>query len=313
MAREPSATGARTPVVRDVHRAEFPAYLELVVSNAGQFERDVGLMDRVDREFRGFTHGRLGWLLGLLRAIGRSPVRMLVADDGGTLVGTTLAVLLGPWAYVAAVGVRPDHRRQGVAESLVRRAEELGRRARKERSVLEVDAANEPALRLYAKLGWAGCGSVRWWRDPPPASTSSGTRSAALSDRRLAHEASSRALGFEFGRGFVHPCELSVRGIGDRTVTVTAGPASRPSIVVRTSSGLPGETGFVLPVVVGPATQTEVRDALDAAEAELTARRASQVVVATLDGAAALEDELRRRGAVLRATSQFWTRPLARA
>jgi hypothetical protein len=52
------------------------------------------------------------------------------------------------------VGLIPSARGHGWGREITRHAQWLTRQARRPRLVLAVDAANEPALRMYAALGF---------------------------------------------------------------------------------------------------------------------------------------------------------------
>lgn len=62
--------------------------------------------------------------------------------------------LTGDFAYVAVVGVRPEHQRKGIARSLVSRFVELCRAKGLKGVHLYTDASNAPAIRMYEKLGF---------------------------------------------------------------------------------------------------------------------------------------------------------------
>lgn len=99
--------------------------------------------------------GRTGRLfLGLLRLFGREPMRFLVAEVDGKVVGTTIVNSRGKVGYISSVMVHPDCRRQGLATRLLKDATAHIQRKRMRRAVLHVDSTNTPAIDLYAKLGF---------------------------------------------------------------------------------------------------------------------------------------------------------------
>jgi ribosomal protein S18 acetylase RimI-like enzyme len=300
--------------VREVRYRELDAYFRLALSNAGPFDRQVGLLDRAEEQFRAVRHPVVWTLLSFLRRIGRSPFRLLTADEQGTLVGSTAVVLLGPWAYVAAVGVREDRRRRGIAEALVTHAEELGGRSRRTTLVLEVDAENEPARRLYAKLGWRGGLRVRWWELPvgPADAPAREGRTARRGDRRSAHLAAARQLGFEFPARYLHPCELVCRGMGGRPTALACGSLGAPSLVVRAWAGRPGEPGYLLPVAVANETSADERACLQRGQAVLARAGGRAIFVPVLGESSRLDELLRQLGGSLRATTEFRSKPLLR-
>jgi len=311
----PGAPRAMVPNVREVRRRELEEFLRLALANAGDIEDRLGLRARSERQLGSLNRPGIWILLRLLRALGRSPVRLLVADEQGTPVGTTVALLLGPWAYVAAVGVREDHRNQGIAQALVRRAEEIGRRARKTWLVLQVDSENEPARRLYAKLGWSAGPTVRWWELPstPPEARELPVRAVDRKERERAHAAAARRLGVEFPRGFVHPCELICRGSGGPHGTMATGPAGVPSLVLGYWAGHEGESGFLLPVSTAEPSDGEAGALLEAGRGLLLRSGSHGIFVPVVGDDPRLETVLRAMGGTPRASSEFRWKPTAPA
>jgi GNAT superfamily N-acetyltransferase len=293
--------------IHELRRRELDDFLTLALSNVGDLEDRLGLRDRAERQLRSLSRPGLWVLLGLLHALGRSPVRLLVADERGTPVGTTVTLLLGPWAYVAAVGVREDRRKQGIAQALVRHAEEIGRKARKTWLVLEVDSENEPARRLYAKLGWSAGPIVRWWELPstPPGNREVSVRVAGRKERAMAHAAMAGRLGREFPRGLVHPCELICRGAGGPHGTLAAGPTGSPSLVLRYWAGREGESGFLLPVSTAGPSEGETGAVLDAGRAGLLRSGSRGIFVPVVGDDSQLEAVLRASGGSPKASSEF--------
>jgi ribosomal-protein-alanine N-acetyltransferase len=108
------------------------------------------LTDMVNRVF-----GRTGTLiLGLLRLFGKEPVKLLVAEAGGRVVGTTIVNNRGKSGYISSVMVHPDNRRKGIATRLMTNALNYIRRRKKARAVLHVDSRNVSARNVYVKLGF---------------------------------------------------------------------------------------------------------------------------------------------------------------
>ncbi len=80
-------------------------------------------------------------------------ISLLVAEDGGHVVGTTMVIpnFLSSIAWIATVGVIPAYRRRGVARALMQRAEQVAERPRLR---LEVYVDNPHAIDLYTSLGY---------------------------------------------------------------------------------------------------------------------------------------------------------------
>ena len=97
-----------------------------------------------------------------------NPLSMwLVAEEKGAVVGYIGSQTVLDSTDIMNIAVHPDFRRRGVAESLL---VELSKRL-KERGVsflmLEVRASNEPAKRLYEKLGFQQVGCRKnYYRNP---------------------------------------------------------------------------------------------------------------------------------------------------
>ena len=98
----------------------------------------------------------IGEVVHGLQAIGYDPARWWLAWSSQTPVGV-LVLTAAPevdGCEVSYVGVVPDARRRGVGRELVRKALFEAKAMGGHEVVLSVDARNEPALNLYAKLGF---------------------------------------------------------------------------------------------------------------------------------------------------------------
>jgi ribosomal-protein-alanine N-acetyltransferase len=109
----------------------------------------------------------------------------LGAFDGGTLVGyMIISRYVDAW-HVMNVAVDPEHRRRGVAKRLLERMFELTDGAERGYT-LEVRVSNDPAIRLYERLGFRPRGVRRgyytdnredaliMWRDAAPEEAADG-------------------------------------------------------------------------------------------------------------------------------------------
>jgi len=94
------------------------------------------------------------FLLGLLRVFGKEPIKFLVAEADGKVVGTTIVNDRGRAGYISTVLVHPDYRRRGIAARLMENALDYVRQRSKARTILDVDSTNIPAINLYTKLGF---------------------------------------------------------------------------------------------------------------------------------------------------------------
>lgn len=91
----------------------------------------------------------------------------LVADAQGAVVGFLVARVVADEAEILDLAVAREHRRHGVGAALLRAALELLARRGVARTYLEVRASNEPALRLYASLGFRAIGRRRGYYQKP--------------------------------------------------------------------------------------------------------------------------------------------------
>ncbi len=78
----------------------------------------------------------------------------LIEEKDGKVVGYLIGRLLPPFGEVLRLGTARNHRRSGVAKGLMERAMELFRKSGVTMVYLEVKANNEPAIKLYEKLGF---------------------------------------------------------------------------------------------------------------------------------------------------------------
>lgn len=105
--------------------------------------------------------------LGFWRKVADSAAReervLLVAEDGGRLVGTVQVIFDLPENQphrgdVAKMLVLRSQRRKGIGEALMRAAERAAAERRK--SLLVLDTASADAERLYERCGWQRVGTI---------------------------------------------------------------------------------------------------------------------------------------------------------
>lgn len=104
------------------------------------------------------------WWQGVGEGAAAGERALLVAEDAaGRIVGTVQLVLSQPEnqphrADLAKLLVLRTHRRRGIAEALMRAAEDTARAAGK--TLLVLDTASDGAERLYRRLGWLCVGTI---------------------------------------------------------------------------------------------------------------------------------------------------------
>jgi len=95
------------------------------------------------------------FFLEFLRSVGGSMSNILVATDGGKMVGYVNPVIYGGEAWIGGVGVVPTHRGRGIAKKLMVAAEDACRDKGVDEVSLEVIVGNDRAYRLYKSLGYS--------------------------------------------------------------------------------------------------------------------------------------------------------------
>jgi ribosomal protein S18 acetylase RimI-like enzyme len=87
--------------------------------------------------------------------------RVAVAD--GDPVGICKLAIRGDRGWIAGIGIAPAHRGKGVGEALMRGVLDGGRERGLREVWLEVLVQNEPAIRLYEKLGFERVRDLEVW------------------------------------------------------------------------------------------------------------------------------------------------------
>jgi len=105
----------------------------------------------------------LAFWQGVAAGVTQGERALLVAEDAESIVGTVQLVLDQPEnqphrADLSKMLVLRRARRAGVGAALLLAVERTARECGK--SLLVLDTASDEAARLYARLGWAHCGTV---------------------------------------------------------------------------------------------------------------------------------------------------------
>jgi ribosomal-protein-alanine N-acetyltransferase len=114
---------------------------------------DVDAVARLEEECLGVD----AWSRLLVRdgILGDLPtITYLVAEVGGEVVGHAVTSSAGDIAELQRIAVSADHRRRGVAASLLAGVVDAARRTPADRLLLEVREDNRPALAFYAGQGF---------------------------------------------------------------------------------------------------------------------------------------------------------------
>lgn len=91
-----------------------------------------------------------------------------VAEDTAGLptdqvAGVVRAAITGAFVHIARLEVRPEHRRRGLARSLMAASGQWAAERGARESVLQVWVGNEPAIALYEALGFREHHRYRYW------------------------------------------------------------------------------------------------------------------------------------------------------
>jgi GNAT superfamily N-acetyltransferase len=121
------------------------------------------LLDQMDESmYAGRGHASEGDIRAVYEGVlANRDQRLLVAEDGGRLVGSAHVMVLRHIgrslprsAVVEGVVVDPEYRRKGVGAALMRAAAETAREAGCYKLTLTSNLARTGAHRFYSRLGW---------------------------------------------------------------------------------------------------------------------------------------------------------------
>ncbi len=95
------------------------------------------------------------YFLEFQRSVGADLANVLIATDGGKMVGYINPVIDGKEAWIGGVGVVPSHRSSGIGTRLMTAAEDMCRSKGVASVILEVIEGNTRAQGFYARLGYS--------------------------------------------------------------------------------------------------------------------------------------------------------------
>jgi len=142
-------------IIRDFKREDFDEVIEGVEKSFVEEFEITGLDPDVWRKLVGRRFSILGkTVFGVLRFLGREPIKFFVAVVDGKIVGTTIVTKHRNTGHVETVMVHPDFRRRGIATKLIETALNYVRKRKFVRAVLQVSSNNNAAKDLYRKFGF---------------------------------------------------------------------------------------------------------------------------------------------------------------
>lgn len=93
--------------------------------------------------------------ISIPKKLAQQPELFFVAEDGGRIVGTTMAGYDGHRGWLYSVAVAPSHRRKGLGERLVRTAQDALHDMGCIKVNLQIRTGNEAVAGFYRALGFA--------------------------------------------------------------------------------------------------------------------------------------------------------------
>ncbi|WP_269801019.1 GNAT family N-acetyltransferase [Streptomyces jeddahensis] len=150
--RRQARCGDGMPIMNDLHiRAAAPEDLDAVLAFWKVAAEGTSISD--DRD-------------GVERLVARDPDALIIAEQGGELVGTVIAGFDGWRCHLYRLAVHPEHRRQGVGSALLAAAEERFVRLGGRRGDAMVLQWNETAHHAWRAAGYAPEEHWRRWVKP---------------------------------------------------------------------------------------------------------------------------------------------------
>jgi ribosomal protein S18 acetylase RimI-like enzyme len=100
------------------------------------------------------THPNNDPSLDIKRKMNDSPWGFLVAMDGKTIIGSIMVGYDGHRGWINYLACHPNHRRRGVAKSLMNEAKKLLIERGCPKINLQVRSGNESAVKFYESIGY---------------------------------------------------------------------------------------------------------------------------------------------------------------
>ncbi len=101
------------------------------------------------------THPNNDPFLDIKRKMNDSPWGFLIAMDGRTIIGSIMVGYDGHRGWINYLACHPNHRRRGVAKSLMNEAQKLLLERGCPKINLQVRSGNESAVKFYESIGYS--------------------------------------------------------------------------------------------------------------------------------------------------------------
>ncbi|HIJ16654.1 MAG TPA: GNAT family N-acetyltransferase [Thermoplasmata archaeon] len=128
--------------------------IELRHIEKGQLDALVDAQNEIFSDYLVPMKSSRAFFIDFVQSVGGNIANVIVAMDGGRIVGYANPVVDRGEAWIGGVGVVPGHRGRGIGEKLMLAAEDFSRNQGAETSILEVIQGNTRAHGLYRRLGY---------------------------------------------------------------------------------------------------------------------------------------------------------------
>jgi ribosomal protein S18 acetylase RimI-like enzyme len=141
--------------LREFRRSDAPRFFQLLTSEFPEEEQMLGMRpEGFERILRRLYRLDMRIVLGLLRAVRRSPFHLYVVEEDGRIAGLTMLSFASRAGFLSTVVVAPEFRRRGIARRLIEAARREAGRRKRPYVALRVLESNAPARALYASAGY---------------------------------------------------------------------------------------------------------------------------------------------------------------
>jgi ribosomal protein S18 acetylase RimI-like enzyme len=131
-----------------------PGETELRHIRKGELDALVNAQNEIFSDYIAPMRSSKAFFVDFMQSVGSRMENLIIATDGGRIVGYVNPVVDGQEAWIGGVGVVPGHRGRGLGRRLMLAAEEFSQSKGAGTSILEVIQGNQAAQNLYRSLGY---------------------------------------------------------------------------------------------------------------------------------------------------------------